>query len=347
MKVGLTFDLKGDWQPGPKDPVDANAEFDKDITVNNIAAALTKGGHQTRKIGNVHKLLAEIDHLDVDIIFNICEGRGSRNRESQVPVLLDIKGIPFVGSDGLTLGVTLDKIVAKKCFIADGIPTPKYFAAMSRADIPPESSLKFPMFVKASCEGTSKSLTEKSRVTDYASLCEQVEHVARTYRQPALVEEFIRGTEFTVAVLGNDGIDGGPKAMPVCQVSIDGNVQLGDLFYDYERIFSPNLRYVCPAKISDDLKKKLQDYSVRAYRSVGCRDFGRVDFRVDDSGQPYVLEINPYPSLGPDDVFNIFPQSMGSTYEETVNKILHFALERTGLLRKNEKAAGTCSGRCA
>jgi len=338
MKIGLTYDLRTDWQPGPNDPVDANAEFDKEDTVNKIAGALEWGGHQTKKIGNVHKLLEQIDNLGVDIVFNICEGRGNRNRESQVPVLLDTKGIPFVGADGLTLGLTLDKVLAKKCFIADGIPTPKYFSALNAGDIPAKEKLTFPLFVKASSEGTSKSLTKDSRVTDYAALQRQVEYVTKTYRQPALVEEFIAGTEFTVAVLGNED----PQAMPVCQVSIDGDLNLGDKFYEYERIFSPDLRYVCPAKISEELYKKLQECAVRAYKSVGCRDFGRVDFRVDGKGNPYVLEINPLPSLGKDDVFNIFPYVMGSTYEETVNKILNFALERNGMLGKNKCSASKC-----
>ena len=340
MKIGLTYDLRTDWQRRDDDPIDANAEFDKEDTVNMIAQALRYGGHETKKIGNVHKLLSQIDSLGVDIVFNICEGRGSRNRESQVPILLETKGIPFVGADGLTLGVTLDKVVAKKCFIADGIPTAKYFTATCRTDIPPKGKVTFPLFVKASCEGTSKSLSEKSRVTDYESLCHQVEFVAGTYHQPALVEEFIRGTEFTVAVLGNEN----PQAMPVCQISIDGDVHLGDKFYDYERIFSSNLRYVCPAQTTPELTKVLQDLAVRAYQSVGCRDFGRVDFRVDEKGNPYVLEINPLPSLGKDDVFNIFPYVMNSTYDQTVNKILNFALERYGFLGKNKSCPKLCAG---
>ena len=152
----------------------------------------------------------------------------------------------------------------------------------------------------------------------------QIDLITNTYNQPALVEEFIRGTEFTVAVMGNEN----PEPMPVVQVSIDGNVDLGDKFYTFSRIFSDSLRYVCPADISEELAAKMHDLAVKVYKAVGCRDFGRVDFRVDEQCNPYVLEINPLPALGKDDVFNLFPQVSGSTYEATINKIVDFAVER-------------------
>ena len=116
--IGITYDLKSDWQRNSNDPIDINAEFDKPETLEHIVAAIESGGHSVKKIGNVDHLLDQIDHLDVDIVFNVCEGISGRNRESQVPMLLEMKGIPYVGADGLTLGIALDKIVAKKLFMA-------------------------------------------------------------------------------------------------------------------------------------------------------------------------------------------------------------------------------------
>lgn len=327
MKIGLTYDVKTDWPVGENDPADLNAEFDKPQTIDDISRALESAGHEVKRIGNVWNLLSKIDNLGVDIIFNICEGRSGRNRESQVPVLLEMHDIPFVGADGLALGVTLDKVIAKKCFIADGLPTPRFFQVTSSDNLEALNNIGFPLIVKTGYEGTSKGLTEQSRVDNYEELKEQVDFVSQTYDQPALVEEFISGKEFTVAVLGN----GNAKAMPVVQISIDGRLDLGDAFYTFERVISDNLRYVCPAQISKELTKTMQDLSVKAYHSVGCRDFGRVDFRVDDDGNPYILEINPLPALDMQDVFNIFPQVMGSTYEATVNSILDFAAQRYGL----------------
>ncbi|MCR4336392.1 MAG: ATP-grasp domain-containing protein [Candidatus Omnitrophica bacterium] len=348
MKIGLTFDLKKDWVLGEGEPLDLNAEWDKPETINAITAALESGGHQVKKIGSVHQLLEQLNDCtrpavggargmklfpnekrgelpwDIDIVFNICEGRGGRNRESQVPLLLEMYGIPFVGADALSLGLTLDKVAAKKSFIADGVPTAPFFVADSPEDADSWGNISFPMIVKTRWEGTSKGLSEKSRVNNMAELKQQIEFITQTYRQSALVEQFISGMEFTVPVLGNKP----PQAMPVVQVSIDGSTSLGDKFYTFNRVSSTNLRYVCPAQISNELTKKLQEIAVKAYQSVDCRDFGRVDFRVDEKGNPYVLEINPLPTLDLSDAFNIFPQVIGSTYNEVINRVLGYAVQR-------------------
>ncbi len=331
--VGLTYDLKTDWVCSPDDPADINAELDKPQTVDRIVAALESGGHNVKRIGNVHQLLAQLDHLDVDIVFNICEGTLGRNRESQVPMLLELKGIPYVGADALTLGIALDKVVAKKMFICAGIPTPRYFVAETMQDLEGQDMTDYPFIVKTIHEGSSKGISAQSRVVNWEGLKQQVQRIHTVYKQPALVEKFICGTEFTVTVLGNDL----PQAMPVVQVSIDGNTNLGDEFYTFERISSANLRYVCPASICDVLRRTIQDLAVRAYRAVGCRDFGRVDFRVDQQGNPYVLEINPLPSLDYQDSFNIFPKVIGSSYDAVLNQILNFGLKRYGLLEKTSR----------
>ena len=125
--IGLTYDLKTDYQFKDNDPPDANAEFDHPSTVDVITAAIESRGFKVKRIGNVTRLLEQIDSLGVDMVFNISEGMYGRNRESQVPILLEMHNIPYVGSDALTLGLTLDKIMAKKVFIADGVPTPAYF----------------------------------------------------------------------------------------------------------------------------------------------------------------------------------------------------------------------------
>ena len=336
--IGITYDLKSDWQRGGDDPVDINAEFDKPETIERVATALERGGHRVARIGNVHSLLAQEDNLDVDIVFNMCEGISGRNRESQVPVILEMKGIPFVGADALTLGFALDKVMAKKLFMAERIPTPRFFEINKGDDLEKVNGIGFPLMVKTRHEGSSKGISRQSRVEDAGGLKRQAGMINDTYGQPALVEEFIRGEEFTVAVLGNED----PRAMPVVQVSINGHVELGDEFYTHDRIASESLQYVCPAKISGELTAALQDLAVRVYKCVGCRDFGRVDFRVDDLGHPYVLEINPLPSLDVKDVFNIFPNVFSSNYDEIVNKVVDFALRRYNIIDEGSLAASVC-----
>jgi len=341
MRVGLTYDLRSDWQWQETDPRDANAEFDKPETIQQLTAALQSEGHEVVRIGNVKQLMQRLPALDVDIVFNICEGLEGRNRESQVPVLLEMNGIPYVGSDALTLGLTLDKSLAKKCFQADGIPTPRFFVARDSHDLPRQNNIGYPLIVKTCYEGTSKGLTDQSRVSSDEELKRQVDFITQTYKQPALVEEFIPGMEFTVAVMGNGPIE----AMPVVQVCIDGKVELGDLFYTFDYVTSSKLRYICPPEIPKELEQKLKDLAVRTYRSIDCRDLGRVDFRVDSTLQPYVLEINPLPCLGHEDIFNIFPQVMGKTYDRTINQILHIACERWGLNGFRTKQPASLTGK--
>jgi D-alanine-D-alanine ligase len=325
--VGLTYDLKTDYKFKEGDPLDANAEFDSLSTVDVIADAIAANGFKVKKIGNAANLLEKIDNLGVDIVFNISEGLSGRNRESQVPILLEMAGVPFVGADALTLGLTLDKVMAKKIFIAEGIPTPKFFEVNSTDGLINQDHCRFPLIVKPRFEGSSKGLTENSRVENADELKKQVDYIVATYKQPALVEEFISGQEFTVAIVGNEK----PEIMPVVQIKIDGKLKLNEKFYTFARITSDRLEYICPAKITSDLKKKLDEMSLKVYHAVECRDFGRVDFRVDQDGNPYVLEINPLPSLSTEDVFMLVAKNIGITYEQMVGRILNSALIRNGL----------------
>ncbi len=327
--VGITYDLKCDWQGAGDDPVDAAAELDGHKTIECLKTALESAGHKVVLIGGARQLISRMTNggLKVDLVFNISEGFKGRNRESQVPAILELYNIPFVGADALTLGVTLDKVMAKKCFIAEGIPTARYFKADSTDNLFELNTIGFPLFVKTLHEGTSKGITQNSRVENFQQLKIQVEHICRNYKQPALVEEFIKGTEFTVGVIGNNP----PKPMPVVQYAIAGQTRLGNEFYSYHHVVEKSVEYICPAPIDEKLALRLQDLAVRVYKAVDCRDFGRVDFRVDEAGNPYVLEINPLPNLGPDDVFVLFAKVKKMSYHQIINKIMDEALIRLEL----------------
>lgn len=322
--IGFTYDLKSDHAGRVEGPVDALAEFDEEETIEDIVKAIESGGHRVVRIGGVRNLLKTIDRLDVDIVFNLCEGLGNRNRESQVPMLLDIYGIPYVGSDALTLGLTLDKVSAKKSFVADGIPTPAYRVAYSEQDSSLASCLRYPLIVKPRHEGSSKGISENSIVRDEGALKKQIREVTETYQQAALIEEFVSGSEFTVLVIGNQN----PHALPSVQIQICGKLDLGDLVYTSRRLLTTEVEYVCPSKIPDELELRMRQLAVRAYRSVDCLDFGRVDFRVDSRGEPFVLEVNPLPSLSVEDVFPMAAKVDGLSYEELVVKIIDFGLSR-------------------
>jgi len=337
LTIGVTYDLKEDWQWRDGEPKDASAEFDKPETIDRVCKAFEGEGHKVVRIGNVDCLLKQINDLQVDLIFNMCEGKVGRNREMQVPVLLEMYDIPFVGSDALTLGVTLDKVAAKKIFKGDNLPTADYFVVRlneaNRMIIErhlQSKNLTFPLMVKTCYEGSSKGINEDARVIDMQSLEKQIQWIHENYNQPVLVEDFIKGTEFTVAVMGNEIIE----AMPVVQYVMDGKYDLGDAFYSGQRLADLSVDYICPAQISTELEQKLQRIAIDAYRSVECRDFGRVDFRVDENENPFILEVNPLPSLECNDVFDVFPKVLGTTFDTTMNKIVQHAVKRYDMFKK-------------
>ena len=153
-----------------------------------------------------------------------------------------------------------------------------------------------------------------------------------TYKHASIfIEEFIEGEEFTVAVIGNES----PDVYPVVQVALDGRTDLGRKFFTFAYLRT-GADYVCPAPIAGPLARRMQELSVRIYEAVECRDFGRVDFRVDRQGNPYVLEINPLPSLSTEDVFNFIAKTRGMTHDQIINRILDTALVRNGLLSRDD-----------
>jgi D-alanine-D-alanine ligase len=239
-------------------------------------------------------------------------------------------GVPFVGSDGLTMALTLDKLVAKKVLMAEGIPTPR-FVELQKPEDAPTVHLTYPLIAKLRHEGASKGISMASLVNNAEELARQVDWLTRTYQQPALIEEFIEGREFTVAIIGNDP----PEAQPVVQIEIDGQLELGRLFYTFERIHS-GLNYICPAPIDEALRQRLVSLAVQTYTAVECRDFGRVDIRVDAKGTAYVLELNPLPSLSTEDVFGYVVRVRGISYAAIVNQVLDSALVRYGIERASE-----------
>ena len=337
FRVGLTYNVKTEFVLKPGDPPDLNAEFDHEDTINHIERAFREGGHEGVRIGNARRLLEQWHQVgDVDIVFNIAEGYGGRNRESQVPILLEMLRVPFVGADGLTLGVTLDKVLTKKVLIAEDIPTPRY-AEATDPDKLWQVDLTYPLIVKLRCEGSSKGLSDKSLVNTPEELQQQIQWLSRTYKRSSVfVEEFVEGQEFTVAIIGNEQ----PEIYPVVQVALDGKTDLGRKFFTFAYLRS-GADYLCPAPIAKPLADHLQELALATYRAVGCRDFGRVDFRVNGQGRPYVLEINPLPSLSTEDVFNFIAKTKGMTHYQIINRILDTAAARYGLVPRDE--AGSLS----
>jgi len=260
---------------------------------------------------------------------NITEGARSRNREAYVPILLEMAGIPCLGSDALTLSTTLDKAWTKDLVAAAGVPTPPHRVYASAADVPADPGLAFPLFVKPRYEGTSKGITPESRVEDIEALRREVDRVTTAYAQDALVEAFVGGGEWTVAVVGHDP----PEALPVLQRAVEPSTGIGVHALEHrgapsaDRDWDHRLHGTLDAA----LEERLQVLARRAFQKLDCRDFARADFRTDTDGQPWFLEINPLPTFAPDDTFAILAELDGRDYIDFLAEIFEQGFRRLGV----------------
>ena len=327
MHIGLVYDVFDayPWQPG--DPPDADAEYEPEETVEALAAAVTALGHTPVPIGTARDLLAQIDRLNVDAALTIAEGARSRNREAYAPILLEMAGVPCLGSDALTLSLSLDKAWTKDLAVAAGVPTPPYRVYASADDLN-EDDLGWPLFVKPRYEGTAKGITAQSKVGTPEALREQVAWVTETYRQDALVEAFVAGGgEFTVAVVGNDP----PEALPVLQRAVEAATGIGLHALERRGLPGQNFDYTLEGSLDAALEATLQTLALAVYDKLECKDFARVDFRVDADGQPWFLEINPLPTFAPDGTFAIIAEIAGRDYADFLAEVLDRGLKRLGI----------------
>ncbi len=326
MQIGIVYDVFSSYPWQSNDPVDADAEFEPMATVDAIAAALETLGHEPVRIGTARELLAQLPHLRVDAAVNIAEDVHSRNREAYAPILLELAGVPFLGSDALTLSLSLDKAWTKDLALAAGVRTPAYAVyAAEDADKIAEAPAPFPLFVKPRYEGSSKGITAASKVNSLDALRAQVNATGLAYKQDVLVEAFVAGGgEFTVAVIGNDP----PEVLPALQRAVEVETEIGLHALDRRGFKNPELAYKLGGALDPELEARLQRDARAVYEKLECKDFARLDFRVDAAGDPWFLEINPLPTFAPDGTFAILAELMGQTYPTFLADVLGRGLER-------------------
>ncbi|MGQ9629943.1 MAG: D-alanine--D-alanine ligase family protein [bacterium] len=329
-RVGLTYNLKEDRTSTPEvgKPEDDSAEFDCIETIDALEEAISSEGHSVVRLGGGLEIIERLRLNPVDIVFNIAEGQHGRNREAHIPALLEMLGIPYTGSDALTLALCLDKAMTKRVVGSAGVPTPKFFKVGRIEDLE-ALDLKYPLFAKPVAEGSSKGIRNTSRIETRRELYERVRWLIETYRQPVLVEEFLGGPEYTVGILGNGKL----RVLGIMQILNRGKDPSRAIYsYEVKQDWQRQVEYLCPAPISEELKRNIEEISLRAYEVLECRDVARMDIRLDEDGKPFFLEVNPLPGLSP--VYSDLPimaRRVGIGYEELVNTILNNALSRCGL----------------
>ncbi len=350
-KIAVLANIKDDTQPKPEGvPPDAFADYDHIETIDALRAALETDGHSTVFIQADRDLPYALRDERPDICFNIAEGLGGDAREAQVPALLEMLGIPYTGSRVLANGISLDKTLTKRIWRDRRLPVAP-FQEFNIGDEPLRPELKFPLFVKPAREGTGMGVDMKAICNNEKELRERAEYIINVYQQPALVETFLPGREFTIGILGR--ADAKLYSRHPDWYEKDGFHRFPVLELDSSRSVTPwvysneakskevgadgSPGYFCPADIEPELEKKLKYFALRAHQLLYTLDVSRTDIRLDEDGNPRVMEINTLPGITPGySDLCLQAEAEGIRYEDLILDILYLGASRWGMLAPRE-----------
>jgi len=347
MKIALLFSSKAGmaasldhrycddkWEDEEEPPLDFLAECDSDETISAVRDAL-RTRHEVLLIESDENAFERLKESKPDLVFNIAERLFGPNRESHIPTLCEILEIPYTGSDPLTLSLCLDKSRAKEILSYHKIPNAKFWIVEPGAAVP--GDIELPAIVKPLYEGSSKGIKDNSVVETRGDLCARIQEVMSLYKEPVIVERFLSGREFTVGVLGND-----PRLEILPIVEIDHGLlpEGARPIYSYEAKWiwdtpeRPLEIFKCPAPISAKLKSRIEDIVAKTCRVLRVRDWCRIDLRLDERGEPNILEVNPLPGILPKPEDNsCLPKAArtaGYSYTELILRVVDEACARNG-----------------
>ncbi len=350
-RVAVLANIKDENKPLPPGvPPDAYADFDHIETVHHIQRAIESDGHETAFLPADENLPYALKEYRPDICFNIAEGLGGDAREAQVPALLEMLRIPYTASRVLTNAISLDKTLTKRIWRDRRLPVAP-FQEFAVGDEPLRPELKFPLFVKPAREGTGMGVDLKAIVYEEKELRQRVKYVIANYQQPALVETFLSGREFTVGIMGR--ADAKLFSRHPEWYEKDGFHRFPVLELDSSRSVTPSVYsqaakskavgeegapgYICPAEVDADLGKKLKHFAWRAHQVLNALDISRTDIRLDDEGNPRLIEINTLPGLTPDySDLCLQAKAEGIAYNDLILEILYLAAGRWGLMEPRD-----------
>lgn len=319
MKVGLTYDLRS-WYTDRGYSMEETAEFDKQETVDALENALKAMGYETEPIGNVFQLIEALAAgKRWDIVFNIAEGLYGDGRESVVPAILDQYRIPYVFSGPVIMGISLNKHIAKLVVAAAGVPVSPGFLINVKEDIE-KCKLEYPLFIKPVSEGTGKGITSKSLVHNPDELREMALWILQEFHQPALVEEYLPGREFTVGVAGHGDETVAFGGMEViCADNLPYSVEVKENYTKY-----------CSYKALDkDIIDECKAVAAGAWKALDAVDAGRVDLKADRHGRICFIEANPLAGLNPvHSDLPILARMYGIEYQQLLELIMKQAVKR-------------------
>lgn len=329
VRVGLIFNVKR-IKPHISGDDDDDAEYDAPSTIDAIREAIESLGHEVVMLEARADILRKLEDARIDVAFNVSEGLTGRAREAVVPAILDMLQIPFTGSDAATMALTLDKALAKRVVRDAGVPTPRSLVMFTGKEKLP-SDMKFPVMVKPVAEGSSKGVQDSGVAESEAELRSKALLLIQKYKQPALVETYLPGREFTVGLLGGPR----PRVLPPMEIVFDPNAK--NPVYSFAHKQEAGLvSYEVPAKLDAKLQREIESVVRQAFDALGCRDVARIDVRCDADGVVNFIECNPLPGLTPGwSDLCLIATAAGIEYAELIKLILTPALRR---LRNQRRA---------
>lgn len=320
-------------QPNP----DKYAEWDSWETIHALSEAIALN-HDVTLIEADENFFEKVKNAKPDIVFNVSEGMYGVSREAQIPAILEMLQIPYTGSDPQTLSICLDKARTKEILTYYNIKNPKFIIADNSESLN-LVDLNYPLIVKPVFEGSSKGIFSSSFVNNDEEIKNEVNRIVNEYGQEALIEEFLEGREFTVAILGNNG---SAEALPVVEINFNEFPEGTVPIYSYEAKWildtkeNPLDVFTCPAKIDNTLEQKIKNIAIDTFKILKCKDWSRIDVRLDKNGEPNIIEVNPLPGILPNPEENsCYPKaarSAGLNYADMINKVLFVAAKRYNII---------------
>lgn len=318
-------------------PSDFFAEGDSLDTIHAVIEAVRSGGYEVTGVEGNDQAGSKLERLSPDLVFNVAEGLFGDFRESYIPMTCERLGIPYTGSDPLTLAICLNKARTKEVLGFYSIPTASFKTFYPDQEIE-LADFKFPAIIKPVAEGSSKGIFDNSYVEQASDARERIRESFLKYQEAVMIEEFLSGEEFTVAIWGNGNA---VEVLPIVALNYDQLPAGAKPIYSYEAKWiwdtpqNPLEIFKCPAPISDSQKAQIEAIVKRAYRVLGIRDWCRIDVRLDRTGKPHILELNPLPGILPKPEDNsCFPKAArtaGYSYQQMICKVISFARKRYGL----------------
>ncbi len=334
-RIGFVFNARPDENMPSSDSL--TLEYDEVDTIEGIKSALESGGFDVELLPGNHDIIEVLKIHPVDFVFNIAEGLRGESRESHIPAILEMLGIPYTGSGVLTQALTLSKSRTKEILGYYRIPTPKY-QVFRRSQERLASQMKFPLIVKPDAQGSSAGITNDSVVYSSKTLKRQVHRTLHEFGEPVLVEEYLTGREFTVGLIGNNP----PFILPIIEVNFNhlppdfAKIDSYESKWMYDQPGNGVNPLICPANITQTLRKSMERLALKTFKALNCVDLCRIDIRLDRHGNPNILEVNALPGLNPNPEFHSrFPYASnvaGISYNDMILFILYAALRRYNLI---------------